>query len=117
MERYVELAGPNVRLKDVPTPFLVEDAEKGPAGAPCATGPISECPWCSHTFSPTVYKDLDELNHKTKKDVPTGPVLGSNETPPSGGNFAAHSKHQIKGKLAEHAACILMTCIYGSRMP
>jgi hypothetical protein len=42
VQRYVELAGPNVRLKVVPTPFLIEDVEKGPAGAPCATGPITQ---------------------------------------------------------------------------
>mgnify|MGYP002810278831 CR=1 FL=1 len=85
MQRYVELAGPNVRMKVVPTPFLVEDSGNGPAGAPCATGPISECPWCAHTFAPTVFKDLDELNKKTKKVVPTGADLASDETPSSGG--------------------------------
>ncbi len=97
VQRYMELAGPNVRLKDVPTPFRVEDAEKGPARAPCATGPISECPWCAHTFCPKVYKNLDELNRMTKKEVPTGTLLGSNETlPPGGGNSADPLEHSVK---------------------
>ena len=29
VQRYKDLAGPNVRIKEVPTPFLVEDSEKG----------------------------------------------------------------------------------------
>ncbi len=116
VQRYMELASPNVRMKVVPTPFLVEDSEKGSAGAPCATGPISECPWCTHTFAPQAYKNLDELNKEAKKDMPTGTVLdGSEENPPCGGNSAAQ-KPQIKGRLAEHAACILMKCLYGARM-
>ncbi len=115
VQRYKDLAGPNVRIKEVPTPFLVEDSEKGPAGAPCATGPITECTWCAHTFTPTVYNNLDELNKHSKKDVPTGTDL-SDEDSLGGGNSAANNKPQIKGRLAEHAACILMKCLYGARM-
>ena len=108
----MELPGPNVRMKAVPTPFLVEDSEKGPAGAPCATGPISECPWCTHTFNPVVHQNLDELNKVNKKAMPTGTVLGGDdEKPPCGGNSAAQTKPQIEGRLAEHAACILMKCL------
>ncbi len=129
--RYTELAGPNVRMKVVPTPFLVEDSEKGPAGAPCATGPISECPWCTHTFTPKTYRNLDELNKEHKKNMPTGIVFGGDdeETPrggnsatahkressPCGGNSADSTKPQIKGRLAEFAACVLMKCLYGAR--
>ncbi len=116
VQRYIELAGPTVRMKVVPTPFLVEDSGKGPAGAPCATGPVAECPWCAHTFAPTVFKDLDELNKNNKKEVPTGTALGNGEDPPCGGDSAVLTKPSIKGRLAEHAACILMQCLYGARM-
>jgi hypothetical protein len=34
VQKYVELAGGNVRLKKVPTPFLTEDSKDGPAGRP-----------------------------------------------------------------------------------
>ena len=33
-----------------------------------------------------------------------------------GGDLAYPHKPQIRGKLAEHAACILMKCLYGARM-
>ena len=65
VQRYMELASPNVRMKVVPTPFLVEDSETGPAGAPCSHDPISERPSRAHTFTPPVYKDLVALNRKT----------------------------------------------------
>ncbi len=115
VQRYVELAGPDVRIKKVPTPFLAENSEKGPSGAPCAKGPITECTWCAHTFSPTTYKDLDDLNKKTKKGLPTG-NNPSSEDSPSGGNLADKNDSKIKGRLAEHAACILMKCLYSARM-
>ncbi len=88
VKRYIDLAGHSVRMKVVPTPFLVEDSSKGLAGAPCATGPMSECPWCAHTFAPVVHEDSDVLNKKTKV-IPTGNDL---EDTAGGGNSADPNK-------------------------
>ena len=115
VQRYMELAGPNVRMKTVPTPFLIEDSGKGPSGAPCATGPITERTCCSQTFTPSVYKNLDELN-KHAKVKPTGKDLEGEMGGTCGGDSASPKQPQIRGTLAEHAACILMKCLYGARM-
>ncbi len=112
VQRYVELAGPNVRMKVVSLRFLLRILEKG-----LQVHLVSEYPWCAHTFAPKVYIDLDELSRKIKNDVPTGTIPGGHETLSCGGDSAGHTTPQIKGKLAEHAACILKGCLYGSRMP
>ncbi len=48
---YVTLAGGDVRLRSVGTPFLPEDQRQSDAGSPCCDGPVVECPRCAHTFS------------------------------------------------------------------
>ena len=66
VQYYIETVGSSVHIKSVPTPFLNEDSGQGPSGVPCATGPITECPWSARTFALVVHKDLYELNRKTK---------------------------------------------------
>ena len=52
VDKYRTLAatvGPAPKLRRVVTPFLGDDSSLSPQGAPAATGPIVECPWCKHT--------------------------------------------------------------------
>jgi len=65
VDKYLDLAGPGFKLRHVDTPFLPEDQVKSPQGAPCATGPCVECPWCCHTFPPEV-SDARKLDVKQK---------------------------------------------------
>ena len=54
VERYKKLAGPSWKIKTVATPFLEEDQTKSPQGG-SPDGKVTECPWCKHTFTPTVF--------------------------------------------------------------
>ena len=71
VDKYCTLAktvGPAPKLRRVATPFLADDSSLSPQGAPAATGPIVECPWCKHTFPPPpVYKNLGELDDSMRK--------------------------------------------------
>ena len=76
VQKYLDLAGPNAKLRHVDTPFLVEDQMQSQQGAPAAKGACVECPgckhtfkpvdcpWCKHSFSPTVYDDVNRLDVK-----------------------------------------------------
>ena len=50
IERYKEVAGKDVVLKNVATPSLPEDTKQHPARAPCSSGDINKCP-CVHAHS------------------------------------------------------------------
>ena len=52
VQRYVELAGGDVRLKYVATPFWLGDTKECPAGAPARKGAVIERPRRLHTFPP-----------------------------------------------------------------
>ena len=102
-----------MRFKQVPTPFLVEDAKDGPAGTPAAKGLCCECPWCLHTFPPpTVHKCINDLDackaylEKMAKKALDEDSVSSSTKPPGPEN----------GKMGKHAACILMKCLYAARM-
>ena len=69
VQKYVELAGPGTTVKNCATPFLQEDHRRSPAGTP-GDGPCVECPWCMHTFPPTVLKDVSELEVSKRKKQP-----------------------------------------------
>ena len=59
IEKYKELAG----VKDVRpcmTPFLPEEHTHSPAGR-AGDGPCVECPWCKHTFPPTIHESVSQL--------------------------------------------------------
>ena len=51
IERYKEVAGKDVVLKNVATPSLPEDTKQHPARAPCSSGDISKCPCGVHAHS------------------------------------------------------------------
>ena len=62
VKRYLELAGNDVKLKTVSTPFLNEGQGTSPQGAPCESGPCCECPWCKHTFPANVHKPAKDAS-------------------------------------------------------
>jgi len=51
VDRYVELAGGDVKLRAVGTPFLHDDQANSYHGRPQPGGASVECPWCKHTFA------------------------------------------------------------------
>jgi hypothetical protein len=55
VQRYLATAGAQTKLKIAETPFLPEDQNLSPQGAPLggssAQGPRVECPWRKHTFT------------------------------------------------------------------
>ena len=51
VEKYQEIAGKDVHLKNVATPSLPEDTKQHPARAPCSKGDMNISPWCSYSFS------------------------------------------------------------------
>ena len=52
--RYREVVGVKTPLCNYSTPFLAEDQNDAPSGAP-GTGPVRECPWCYHTGPPATF--------------------------------------------------------------
>ena len=70
VQLYLELS-PGATLRKVATPLLPEDQRDSPARAPAGKGPVEECPWCRHTFSPNPYSSVAELEkaHKAKRDT------------------------------------------------
>ena len=46
------ITGKPLALRQVSTPFLLEDHKDAPASMPIRGGPYETCPWCRHTFSP-----------------------------------------------------------------
>jgi hypothetical protein len=107
-QKYLDLAGPNTKLRHVDTPFLPEDQAKSPQGAPASEGacvecpgckhtfPPVDCPWCQFSFSPAVHKDVNKLDVK-KADS------------------AAAKTHSTEGRLQPIAAKIMMTVLYAAR--
>ena len=96
IERYKEVAGKDVVLKNVATPSLPEDTKQHPARAPCSSGDISKCPWCSCTFSGR--GNISQSEH----------AKGTEET--------ADPNSEVRGELAPHAASILMKLLYAARI-
>ena len=56
-----------------------------------------DCPWCKHTFAPTVYDDVNKLDIKKKKGIDP------------------KANHGKEGRLQPIAAKILMTVLYAAR--
>ena len=105
--RYLELA----RIEKVPhfpTPFLPEDHKESPAAAPAATGKVVECPWCCHTFQPTVYPDITSLDAAKRKQQPVT-KKGSNVSEDAG------AKGPGGGRLQSIAARVLMKVLWIAR--
>ena len=73
VEKYValcDLVGQSLagagRLKPASTPFLADDHHNSPAGGSTG-GSVIECPWCKHTFSPSIFHSVDALDAAVRK--------------------------------------------------
>ena len=103
--------GPAPKLRRVVTPFLGDDSSLSPQGAPAATGPIVECPWCKHTYPPPpVYNNLRELDASTRKK----PSSGSKAT--SSSKKSGPESWDSKGNLACIASKVLMKVLWAARL-
>ena len=99
---------PGLRLRAVETPFLPEDQNQSPQSAPCAHGPITECPWCYNTFEGAKHTFKDRQAHDTKVSERKKGVQAK----------IAQQKlddEKDKGRLAPSAASIVMKILYGAR--
>ena len=75
VQRYVELAGGDVQLKYVATPFLTEDTKECRAGAPARKGVVIECPWCLHMVPPTTHDSLAALDRTRGRNFASSALL------------------------------------------
>ena len=102
VQLYLDLA-PGATLRTVATPFLAEDQRDSPARGPAGTGPVAECPWCCHTFTPNPYSAVSALEkHRkaqrhavsasadSKRGVPSG--TGGASTAGTGGSGGGVSR-------------------------
>ena len=101
VDKYLALAGPGFKLRHVDTPFLTEDQSKSPQGAPCAEGQCIECPWCKHTFPPTVANDVRQVTGNRSRES----ADAANKV----------QKQPDEGRLQPIAAKVLMTVLYVAR--
>ena len=68
VQLYRDLA-PGATLRQVATPFLAEDQRDSPARGPAGAGPVEECPWCCHSFSPNPYPSVSALEKHRKNMI------------------------------------------------
>ncbi len=107
---YLSLAEEGTRLRKVGTPFLPEDQSESEAGAPVCDGPVVECTWCAHTFSPTIVESVEQLPKATTTAGPSaeaedGPLTVSND---------AKTGERITSKPI--AAKVLVKVLFAARM-
>ena len=112
VQLYLDLS-PGVQLKTVATPFIVEDQHKAPARAPCADGPVEECPWCCHTFVPNPFPSVSALERHRKSLKANGPAsgtggFGDTGTISASGTGPGADMGEDRGRIAPVAAKILM---------
>ena len=93
VDRYLELAGNGVKLRIVATPFLVEDQGISPQGAPNQSGPLSECPWCKHTFPANTHKPAKDINWKAAVSANGANADSTSEVEPATGDVYISHKH------------------------
>ena len=89
---YLDLAL-GATLRQVATPFLAEDQRGSPTRGPAGTGPVEECPWCCHSFSPNSYLSVSALekHRKAKRDA-VGVSADSKRAASSGTGGAARNQ-------------------------
>ena len=105
--RYLELAHID-KVPNFPTPFLPEDHKESPAASPLTTGKVVECPWCCHTFSPTVHPNIASLDAAKRKQQPMT-KKGSSVSEDAG------AKEAGGGRLQSIAARVLMKVLWIAR--
>ena len=133
VNRYLELAGEGVKMRNVATPFLVEDQGLSPQGSPSHPGEYSECPWCKHTFPANTHKPARDTNWKATASVVNQKNLSENnpvtEQPKDenieADNLSSQSKKDSggtpppdpdQGRLQPIAAKVLMKILYAARL-
>ena len=98
--KYCELAKITSPLRSYTTPILPDDHSRSAAGAP-GSGPVTECPWCHHTATPTsfvTYSSITALMNKPKvRPVETG-------------------DEPQQGELHEVASRVLMKVLWAARL-
>ena len=121
VQLYLDLA-PGATLRQVATRFLAEDQRDSPARGPAGTGPVEECPWCCHSFSPNPYPSASALEkHRRAKRDAVGTSADSKREASKGTGGASAAGNQgtevevDRGRLAPVAAKILMKILYGAR--
>ena len=108
--KYVELAGPDTKIKECTTPFLQEDHRESPAGAR-GKGPCVECLWCMHTFPAKVHEDVEALEASKRKKQSKTVHRQSGEPD---GHQAEH--HLDRGRLQPIASRVLMNILWAARL-
>ena len=86
IERYREHSRRMAFLRDVPAPFTADGCRGPPAGAPGA-GPVQDCPWCFHMYSPRVWLSVGELVTYKAREASKGekvrlPLTFNHRSPP-----------------------------------
>ena len=110
--RYLELAGPGVKLKHVRTPFLSEEPHDADGRRPQPGPDPVECPWCKMTFSASAHPfDLK----KSGKSVTSSREGGSCAAASSAGGTPPQDDTAV-GRLQPIAAKILMKVLYAARL-
>ena len=104
VEKYLGIIGEKT-LRRVATPMLPEITREHPARAPASDGHSIQCPWCSCDFDP---KEADKRK--------LSPGSGGAPDPASKGKKQPEEKDMPRGKLAPHAASILMKLLYAARI-
>lgn len=104
VEKYIGIVGDKT-LRRVATPMLPEVTREHPARAPASGGKSIQCPWCSCDFDP------DEVEKRKQS-----PGSGGAPDPASKGKKKVEEKDTPRGKLAPHAASILMKLLYAARI-
>ena len=103
-------------------PVYTAHSSYSPARSPAGTGPVEECPWCCHTFTPNPYSSISALEkHRKAKRATAGASAGSAREAPSSASLASVGGDEgvdgdvDKGRLAPVAAKNLMKILYGAR--
>ena len=96
VEKYLELAGKDTKLKQVSTPSLPEETKQHKSRTPAPGDPkhAVQCPWCSTKFDPGSSVALQ----------------------PDASDSRPESVEVQRGALAPHAASILMKLLYAARI-
>ncbi len=120
VEKYCDLVenltGDKVILKQVATPFLIEDNKDAAAGRPATSGGMPICPWCKipcvkPTGTTSGVSGRDERHH----------AAGAPSKPGKKKKVVAKAKSEKdelpdRGALQPIAASILMDILYAARM-
>ena len=98
--QYCELAKITSPLRSYATPMLLDDHARSAAGAP-GTGPVTECSWCRHIASPTLF-----ATYPTVAALASKPKVRPVET----------GDEPQQGELHDVASRVLMKVLWAARL-